>query len=597
MNIKEAHNSKNLLYYLTIYKGFLGPKIYLIFFLATIVALSEGFGIIMLLPLLQTLDPDSAKASSSVLGLIDGNLWYSSIGTNEVLIFIAILFTLKGIFSFFALSFNGALRGKLQYIILGRLTYAIQHSKYSFFQTKKTGYLVNLLNEQSSRAIQAFHFIEKIAASIVTSFIYLILAFLLNWKFGLMVLVITSLIYYFFRWINSYVQVLSRDLTEQSGIFANYAVEFIQGFKYLVSTGREVKIIKLLTESSKNLSGKTASLAKMAGFTQAFREPVTIVLIVSLIYIQMTIFQENLAPILVASLLLYRTMNSLLALQSNWQGVLEFAGGVEVISKSLIDFDKNKQEWNGGVLQIEKPCISINDLNFYHKSSHILNNLKIEAPFKSSIAIVGASGSGKSTLANIIAMLYESNSGSLLINGVPFKNVDTIKWRSLLGYVSQDLVIFSDTIANNISMDLGNQNNSINIESVKYAAKQAHIHKFIESLPNGYLTKAGDRGVFLSGGQRQRLAIARELYRRPQVLILDEATSALDSNTEALVADSIEALKGEMTIIVIAHRLNTVKLVDKIYVLDSGKVVENGSYKELSSMRNSKFRDLMKSQF
>ena len=226
-----------------------------------------------------------------------------------------------------------------------------------------------------------------------------------------------------------------------------------------------------------------------------------------------------------------------------------------------------------------------------------MNNLKIEAPFKSSIAIVGASGSGKSTLANIIAMLYESNSGSLLINGVPFKNVDTIKWRSLLGYVSQDLVIFSDTIANNISMDLGNQNNSINIESVKYAAKQAHIHKFIESLPNGYLTKAGDRGVFLSGGQRQRLAIARELYRRPQVLILDEATSALDSNTEALVADSIEALKGEMTIIVIAHRLNTVKLVDKIYVLDSGKVVENGSYKELSSMRNSKFRDLMKSQF
>ena len=151
-----------------------------------------------------------------------------------------------------------------------------------------------------------------------------------------MVLVITSLIYYFFRWINSYVQVLSRDLTEQSGIFANYAVEFIQGFKYLVSTGREVKIIKLLTESSKNLSGKTASLAKMAGFTQAFREPVTIVLIVSLIYIQMTIFQENLAPILVASLLLYRTMNSLLALQSNWQGVLEFAGGVEVISKSYL---------------------------------------------------------------------------------------------------------------------------------------------------------------------------------------------------------------------------------------------------------------------
>jgi ABC-type multidrug transport system fused ATPase/permease subunit len=601
MKINTKTIGNGLIYYLGIYRSFLGWKMYVIFFLATLVALTEGFGIIMLMPLLQNLSPGPSEANLSVsesFSLVGDNFWQFNISTPDALMLIAFVFTLKGVFGFLALSFNGSLRGKLQYILLNRLTDAIQESKFSFFQRKKTGFLVNLLNEQASRAIQAFHFIEKITALIVTSIVYIFLAFILNWQFGLAVILIGILIFLLFRWVNTYVRKLSNNLTKQAGIFSNFVVEFVQGFKYLIATERTPHIRILLSMSSRKLSKSTAALAKMAGFTQAFREPITIVFITSLIYLQVTVFNATLAPIIIASLLLYRTMNSLLALQGNWQGVLEYAGGIEVISKSLEGFEKSKEDWYGKTVEVDNPNILINDLNFSHNESATLKKIKIEIPFKTSIALVGSSGAGKTTFADLIAMLYKADSGDFLVNGIPVEDINVKKWRSLLGYVSQDLVIFSDTIANNISMRLSSYSDQlVDMKDVKSAAKKARIHEFIESLPEGYLTEVGERGVFLSGGQRQRLVIARELFRNPKVLILDEATSALDSATESLISESIELLKGEITIIVIAHRLNTVKSVDRVYVLEEGEVAEEGSFRELSSIKDGKFMNLMKSQF
>ena len=175
----------------------------------------------------------------------------------------------------------------------------------------------------------------------------------------------------------------------------------------------------------------------------------------------------------------------------------------------------------------------------------------------------------------------------MLVDGVPLPDLDVAAWRRLIGFVPQDCVVFDDTVANNISLwDTSDR------ERIEQAAKRAHTDEFVRAMPDGYETRIGERGTRLSGGQRQRLAIARELFKQPELLILDEATSALDSESERLVQQSIEELKGTATIVVIAHRLSTIRHSDVIHVLSHGQVVESGSFDELYARTDSRFRKM-----
>jgi subfamily B ATP-binding cassette protein MsbA len=200
-------------------------------------------------------------------------------------------------------------------------------------------------------------------------------------------------------------------------------------------------------------------------------------------------------------------------------------------------------------------------------------------------------------LSDVIVALLRPSKGDLFIDGISIKEIDVESWRDKIGYISQDVVIFDDTISNNIGMWNGdNLSSDEYILRVNDAAKKAGILEFVNTLKDGFDTKVGDRGVRLSGGQKQRLFIARELYRRPKILILDEATSALDSKSEKIIESSINKLSGEMTIIMIAHRLSTIKNADRIVVLDEGVVVQSGSYEELVSLPGM-FKEMVELQF
>jgi len=196
-------------------------------------------------------------------------------------------------------------------------------------------------------------------------------------------------------------------------------------------------------------------------------------------------------------------------------------------------------------------------------------------------AIVGSTGSGKSTIANLLIGLYEPQAGSILVNSVDLQALDLHAWRARVGYVSQDIFVFNATIKDNIAL----WDESLSQDQIEWAARTAQLHEFIASLPEGYETVVGDRGVRLSGGQCQRLAIARAILRRPEVLIFDEATSALDNLTERAVYDAINALHHEAIVIVIAHRLSTVREANQIIVLQGGRVIEVGTHDLLVGRR------------
>ena len=224
-----------------------------------------------------------------------------------------------------------------------------------------------------------------------------------------------------------------------------------------------------------------------------------------------------------------------------------------------------------------KTNLTLKDIAFKYEDDYVLQNFNLKVNKGHTVALVGQSGSGKSTIANLVTRFYDVNKGEILIDGVNIKNIKKKSLRNLMGLVTQDSILFNDTVKNNIG--LGKEN--VSDDEIIEAAKIANAHDFITELPNGYDTNIGDSGNKLSGGQKQRLSIARAVLKNPPIMILDEATSALDTESERLVQDALEKMMRNRTSIVIAHRLSTIQNADSIVVLSKGKIIEQGTHDEL----------------
>jgi ABC-type multidrug transport system fused ATPase/permease subunit len=226
-------------------------------------------------------------------------------------------------------------------------------------------------------------------------------------------------------------------------------------------------------------------------------------------------------------------------------------------------------------LALERASFSYDDENGGERP--VLDNISLRVPRGQLIAIVGASGAGKSTVADMILGFHEPSSGRVTIDGAPLTDFDITSYRRRLGYVPQESVLFNTSIRENLLW----ARETATSDQVEQACRQANAHDFIQELPNDYDTVVGDRGVRLSGGQCQRIALARAILMQPELLILDEATSALDTESERLIQAAIERIAETTTVIAIAHRLSTIARADYVYVIDRGRIVEKGAYKDL----------------
>ena len=239
-----------------------------------------------------------------------------------------------------------------------------------------------------------------------------------------------------------------------------------------------------------------------------------------------------------------------------------------------------------------KSEINFKDVGFYYNQDRtIIKNFELKIPKGKTVALVGQSGSGKTTIANLLTRFYDVTEGSIEIDGENIKNLNLKDYRSLLGMVTQESVLFNDTVYNNIAMGKENATR----EEIIEASKIANAHQFIESLPEGYDTNIGDDGNKLSGGQKQRVSIARAVLKNPPIMILDEATSALDTESERYVQDALEKMMENRTSLVIAHRLSTIQKADHIVVMEKGDIIEQGSHQELMD-KNGTYRKLVELQ-
>ena len=571
------------------------------FLLTGLAVIAETFGIAMLLPLLEMMENGEAAEESSRIGMVLSDmLHFLGIGESMIgiMIFIAGIFLAKGAVKFGEGWYKATLSADLLREMKAGLFRQYSNMDYSYYTARNTGHFINIISQQVNRLLFAFEGYKRFLSQVIITILYMAVAFMISWKFALMATVAGVLILYLFSRLNEYVKELSRNTSEENTTLHRQLVQTIQAFPYIAATGRVGRLGDKVMQSIYRLTGYYRNQQIAHSFTQALREPVAVLVILLIVIIQLAFFEARLAPILVSLVLIYRAMGHVITIQSSWQQAMNMIGGLEMVEKEFKELDHNQEKQ--GEQQIGKFSkeIRFEEVSYFYtdREEAVLKDITLQIPAKSVVAFFGPSGAGKTTLIDMLSLLLTPRSGRIVIDGLPHDQIDRSSWRRQIGYVPQETVIFDDTIANNISLwqsDAGDEQ-ELN-QKITDAAERANAMPFIRELPEGLQTHVGDRGVRLSGGQKQRLAIARELFKNPELLILDEATSSLDSDSERYIHESLQKLKGELTIVLIAHRISSIRHADQIFVMDKGEIASRGTYDELLATDPS-FRRFTESQ-
>jgi ABC-type multidrug transport system fused ATPase/permease subunit len=292
-----------------------------------------------------------------------------------------------------------------------------------------------------------------------------------------------------------------------------------------------------------------------------------------------------------AFVILYQFSNQLVStFQNLFNMVMGFSGKLASLDRVRNVMDA--PTWKNGTKRINAKVetLQLKDVHFTYgeETNDIIQNMNLDIPIGKKVAIVGTSGGGKSTIAQLLIRFYEPSRGDILVNGNPLSDVNRMDWSNRVAIVFQEPYLYPNTVRNNILMG----KKDVTDEELYQVCQDTYIHDFILSLPNGYDTIIGERGITLSGGQRQRIAIARAVIRNPEILILDEATSALDLITERVIQENIDQYRKGKTTIIIAHRLSTIQNSDCIFVLNRGRLVEQGTHTELM-VKGNVYKDLI----
>jgi len=562
------------------------------FSLATIalfvVSLTEGAAIALLLPLLRMMT-DSGSQTASGGGRI-GNV------VKIVLDFVGAPFTLVSVlvFIFIIILLQQGMMLAQQKLILStqfrfeislreRVYRAVFNAKWPFFVQTKLGHITDVLSTEVTRCGQAVQVLNLLISGTLVSIVYLAVAVSLSWQATLVI---------FLGGLS--VMLLSQRRTGKGKFYGAAITQANQAFQDEVT--EQVSAAKLI----KGYAAQNAVIARFRDYYEAvaramyrgyfnqaklkaFVEAGMATILLVAIYSAVTFFEIDIAGLMIILFVFYRLAPRLSNIQTSAHKLniliqaLQRVDSLEAQAKSMKESE--------GTLTLErfKQGILLKDVDFSYDTGHpVLRKISLEIPKGKTIAIVGMSGAGKSTIVDLIIGLVEPRNGKVLLDGHPVREYYAKSWKQKIGYVAQETVLFNDTVEANICWAHPNASKS----DVTAAAKMAYAHEFIEQLPKSYDTVIGARGVKLSGGQRQRLALARAMLRRPELLILDEATSALDAVSEKKIQKAVEKLSATITVLIVTHRLATIRNADYIYVLEDGKVVEKGTWNELTKTKS-----------
>lgn len=465
-------------------------------------------------------------------------------------------------------------------------------SKWGFFSGSDNGMLLNTLSKELTIIGDGLGQIAMQFAQILQLFIFLTVPLILNFKLTLAILALSLLFALPFLFLNKLTYKLGKQNTETANVAMTILIELLQTAKLILGYGKQkYSKEKYLTALKKHIK-ITLQTQTLSTAIPKFFQPLSMLAVVLAIGF---ILNKNM-PISEIAAVMWSFFAALPILATLLQGNINIKNFIPSYEQLVLLRNRAKefQEIEGEIFFTKlQNHIEFKRLDFtYPGREKTLNNINLKIIKGKITALVGESGSGKSTITDLLLGLQIPNLGEILIDGINLNLYKQNSFRQLIGYVPQDPILFHCSIRDNLLWS----NEKATQEDMWDVLKLANADIFVNDLPEGIDTIVGDRGIRLSGGQRQRIALARALIRKPELLILDEATSSLDSESEKLIQFSIENVSKETTILVVAHRLSTIAKSNQVYVLNHGKIIEEGSFDSLSVKQNGILNQMLKSQ-
>lgn len=570
-------------------------RVGLLLIMTLIMALLEMFGVVSILPFMFVLTNPDILETNNILKIIFDKSSFFGVQNSQQFLFamgicVFLIFILSIIFK--ALTSYAQIRfiQMREFSISKRIIEAYLHQPYSWFLDRNSADLGKTILSEVGQVIGGGMrpWIELITRSFTTIALITMLI-IINFQLTLIVSIFLGsayLIVYFF--IKKIIKIIGSERLKNNELRFKTISEAFGAIKEIKIGGLEQAYINNFSKPAEKFARAHATNQLTVQLPHFFLEAFTFggILLMTLYFVKVSGGFSSAIPIIsLYAFAGYRLMPAIQQIYSSFNQLTFMKPAIDKLYSDLTSLKPIDQTFVNEIITANK-TINLKKIDYrYPNSSKLtLKNINLSIPAKSMVGIVGSTGSGKTTTIDVILGLLQAENGFLEVDGRKINNQNIRSWQRNIGYVPQNIYLSDNTIEENIAFSSNTKD--IDKNSVIRSSKIAKLHDFVmDELPKKYQTIVGERGIRLSGGQRQRIGIARALYHNPSVLVFDEATSALDNQTEKIIMEAINNLKKKITIILIAHRLNTVKNCDIIYKLDNGKLISTGTFDEVFSIK------------
>lgn len=547
-----------------------GTRPWLVLACLLLAGVAEAGSVGTLLPAASSVLDSTARSGNGaglvIKSFIEGLGIQPSLG--NLLIIVVSLMVLKSLLAFAALSYSGITSARVAINLRRKLIKAIFDARWSFYAEQSGGRFANAISNDATRASEAYQYAAIVVAGIVQLLAYAAVAIFIDWRIAILGGVAGAILSLA---MSSLLRISKRSGYKQTDRVSNLTVDMVDmlnNIKALKSMDRYGLMVQGLSGLLKRIKRSliTIQIAKQ-GVTQG-SDALVVLMTGAGAYAAYTYLNTSLPEMIVTGIVFFQIVSNLTKLQKQLQTAVviesSYVRTVELIERA----EAQKEIHAGTAMPALGAGCRFEGVTFAHGTTPVILNATFDVPANKITVLQGPSGSGKTTLIDLLIGLNTAQSGKIFIGKQPIETVDIKAWRQSIGYVPQELMLFHDTIRENISLS----NPDISADAVLAALDQAGAREFINAMPDGIETDVGEMGGRLSGGQRQRIALARALVTNPKILILDEVTSALDPETEAEIVSNIASLRGRYTIIAITHRPAWTKIADRLYTISKGHV-------------------------
>ena len=505
---------------------------------------------------------------------------YSVLFFGAVVLLLALI---RGLFLFFMRQTIILMSRHIEYDLKNEIYSHYQSLSLAFFRKNTTGDLMNRVTEDVSRV--RMYLGPAIMYSINTAVLFLLVIYAMvtvNLKLAILSLLPLPFLALTIYLVNNIINSRSERIQAQLSNLSSFVQETFSGIRLIKAYVRENEVAGRFTESSLSYQRNSMDLVQV----QALFYPIMLLLVglstIITVYVGgFEVINGHITAGNIAEFVVYVTQLTFPVMSLGW--VTSLIQRAAASQKRINEFLHTEPEIKSGQTEVQlKGNIQFKNVSFTYPDTGIqaLKNVNFELKQGELLAIIGKTGSGKSTLANLLMRMYDVQAGEICVEEQPIKNLNLMHYRSQIGFVPQEVFLFSDTIANNIAFGC-----SATLPEIETAAKQAAVHENINTFEKGYQTLLGERGITLSGGQKQRVSIARALVKKPSLLILDDSLSAVDTRTEEQILRNLDSYTQHSTTLIIAHRISSIKQANQILVLDGGEIIESGNHTQLLSKK------------